>query len=233
MHIWPAADCSRPRPPRGADFVLDLNETVDTLDSSAVDFFVSVFPWTTYRHHSRTATPYRPYVLGSIPSFIHVWNGKLDDVKKFDLLVHDPGAIYVITGPSQFKRLYPRVCSAPEDRSRRRLGRSDDHRGRLPSREGHPGRLRRLRCRDPDARNRRVVFSNHSGLDATTVCALDKSRWRIDLHSAENVKCGLVLERLVGRELDVTPLHRAGVDDMVEQVGGVWVVAEITLIAIV
>jgi Transposase DDE domain len=73
---------------------------------------------------------------GNIPSFIHVSDGKLHDVHALDMLLPDPGAIYVMDrGYVDFGRLYTlhqagafyvtraksnihahRVYSAPTDR---------------------------------------------------------------------------------------------------------------------
>jgi len=44
---------------------------------------------------------------GSIPSFIHISDGKLHDVNALDLLLPEPGAIYVMDrGYVDFARLY-------------------------------------------------------------------------------------------------------------------------------
>ena len=44
---------------------------------------------------------------GSIPSFIHISDGKMDDVKALDMLVIEPGAFYIMDrGYLDFERLY-------------------------------------------------------------------------------------------------------------------------------
>ena len=44
---------------------------------------------------------------GNIPSFIHISDGKMHDVNALDLLVAEPGAIYVMDrGYVDFSRLY-------------------------------------------------------------------------------------------------------------------------------
>jgi hypothetical protein len=44
---------------------------------------------------------------GNIPSFIHISDGKLGDVKVLDILVLEPGAFYIMDrGYLDFERLY-------------------------------------------------------------------------------------------------------------------------------
>ncbi len=75
----------------------DLTDTVYALDSSTIDLCLSVFPWALFR---ATKAAIKMHTLldlrGSIPSFIHVSDGKLHDVNILDLLVPEAGAIYVM-----------------------------------------------------------------------------------------------------------------------------------------
>ncbi|MDE0625565.1 MAG: transposase [Bryobacterales bacterium] len=76
---------------------LDLDETVSALDSSAVDLCLSVFPWATFRATKAAVKLHTLLDLsGSIPSVIHISDGKLHDVNVLDLLVPERGAIYVM-----------------------------------------------------------------------------------------------------------------------------------------
>ena len=90
------------------DLGLDLNETVYALDSSTVALCLSVFPRATFR---ATKAAIKLHTLldlrGSIPSFIHISDGKLHDGNVLDLLVPEPGAIYVMDRAYvDFGRLY-------------------------------------------------------------------------------------------------------------------------------
>jgi hypothetical protein len=90
------------------DLGLELSNTVYALDSTTIDLCLSVFPWA---HFRTTKAAVKMHTLldlrGSIPSFIHVSDGKLHDVHALDLLVPEPGAIYVMDrGYVDFARLY-------------------------------------------------------------------------------------------------------------------------------
>src|SRR5580693_8621338 len=120
------------------DLGLDLTNTVYALDSTTIDLCLSVFPWA---HFRTTKAAVKMHTLldlrGNIPSFIHVSDGKLADVHALDLLLPEPGAIYVMDrGYVDFARLHAlhqagaffvtrtksnmnahRVYSAPTDRT--------------------------------------------------------------------------------------------------------------------
>lgn len=79
------------------DLGLDLTNTVYALDSTTIDLCLSVFPWA---HFRTTKAAVKMHTLldlrGSIPSFIHVSDGKMHDVRALDLLIPEAGAIYVM-----------------------------------------------------------------------------------------------------------------------------------------
>jgi hypothetical protein len=81
----------------GEDLGLELSNTVYALDSTTIDLCLSVFPWA---HFRTTKAAVKMHTLldlrGSIPSFIHVSDGKLHDVHALDMLIPEAGAIYVM-----------------------------------------------------------------------------------------------------------------------------------------
>jgi len=92
----------------GDSLGLDLDNTVYALDSTTIDLCLSVFPWA---HFRTTKAAVKMHTLldlrGSIPSFIHISDGKLHDVNALDMLLPEPGAIYVMDrGYVDFARLY-------------------------------------------------------------------------------------------------------------------------------
>ena len=92
----------------GEDLGLDLTNTVYALDSTTIDLCLSVFPWA---HFRSTKSAVKMHTLldlrGNIPSFIHISDGKLADVRALDLLTLEPGAIYVMDrGYVDFGRLH-------------------------------------------------------------------------------------------------------------------------------
>lgn len=75
---------------------VELSSTVYALDATTIDLCLSVFPWA---HVRSTKAAIRLHTLldlrGSIPSFIHISDGKLQEVNVLDLLIPEAGAFYV------------------------------------------------------------------------------------------------------------------------------------------
>jgi len=76
---------------------VELDNTVYALDSTTIDLCLSVFPWA---HFRTTKAAVKLHTLldlrGSIPSFIHISDGKMHDVNVLDLLLPEVGAFYVM-----------------------------------------------------------------------------------------------------------------------------------------
>ena len=181
---------------------LDLNDTVYALDSTTIDLCLSLFPWAHFRSTKAAVKMHTLLDLrGSIPSFIHISDGKLHDVHALDLLLPEPGAIYVMDrGYVDFARLHVlhkagaffvtraksnlhahRLYSAPTDRT---SGIICDQTVALDghySRKDYPEPLRRIRFKDADTGKTLVFLTNQFGLPASTICALYKSRWQVEL----------------------------------------------------
>ena len=180
----------------------DLSNTVYALDSTTIDLCLSVFPWA---HFRTTKAAVKMHTLldlrGNIPSFIHVSDGKLHDVNVLDILLPEPGAIYVMDrGYLDFERLYTlhqagsffvtraksnftckRVYSSPVDRD---TGLICDQQVELTvyySQRSYPERLRRIRFKDPETGKTLLFLTNNTALPALTICALYKSRWQVEL----------------------------------------------------
>jgi hypothetical protein len=184
------------------DLGLDLSSTVYALDSTTIDLCLSVFPWA---HFRTTKAAVKMHTLldlkGSIPSFIHISDGKLHDVHALDLLVPEAGAIYVMDrGYVDFARLHAlhlagaffvtraksnmkwhRVYSMPTDRT---TGIICDQRIALDgfyTQQDYPAQLRRVRFNDPDTGKTLIFITNQMTLPAMTICALYKNRWQVEL----------------------------------------------------
>jgi hypothetical protein len=186
----------------GDDLGVELDHTVYALDSTTIDLCLSVFRWA---HFRSTKAAIKMHTLldlrGNIPSFIHISNGKLHDVHVLDLLIPEPGAIYVMDrGYTDFARLHVlhwagsffviraksnlnahRIYSAPTDRSTGILCDQTIALDGFYSQRDFPGHLRRIRFTDPDSGKRLVFLTNHFLLPAATICALYKSRWQVEL----------------------------------------------------
>ena len=138
---------------------------------------------------------------GSIPSFIHVSDGKLHDVHALDLLVPEPGAIYVMDrGYVDFARLhvlhlagaffvtrtksnmdFHRVYSAQTDRSAGIICDQTIALDGFYTKQDYPAHLRRVRFKDPETGKTLVFLTNQMTLPAATICALYKNRWQVEL----------------------------------------------------
>ena len=184
------------------DFGLELDETVYALDSSTIDLCLSVFPWARFR---KTKSAIKLHTLldlrGNIPSFVAVTDGKVHDVNILDVLMPEPGAIYVMDKAYlDFERLYmlhqcsaffvtrakintalKRLYSSPVDKS---TGIRCDQIVALTgfyAKKDYPEKLRRVKFIDPDNGNRLVFLTNQFSFSAETIAALYKCRWQIEL----------------------------------------------------
>ncbi len=184
------------------DIGLELKNTIYALDSSTIDLCMSLFPWAKFR---KTKSAIKLHTLlnvrGSIPEFIHVSNGKMNDVKVLDILPICPGAIYIMDrGYLDFKRLYTlhqtggffvirakkntqyqRVYSHPIDKSD---GLQCDQTIRLTgitTSRDYPEFLRRVRYYDQDRGKRLVFLTNLFHPSAQSIADLYKARWQVEL----------------------------------------------------
>jgi transposase len=138
---------------------------------------------------------------GNIPSFIHVSDGKLHDVHALDLLVPEPGSIYVMDrGYVDFERLhvlhlagaffvtrtksnmdFHRVYSAQTDRSTGIICDQTIALDGFYTKQDYPSHLRRVRFKDPETGKTLVFLTNQMTLPTATICALYKNRWQVEL----------------------------------------------------
>ena len=184
------------------DLGLELTNTVYALDSTTIDLCLSVFPWALFRSTKSAVKMHTLLDLrGNIPSFIHSSDGKLHDVHALDLLIPEPGAIFVMDrGYIDFARLHTlhraggffvtraksnlnahRVYSREVDRASGLVCDQTIALDDCYTQKDYPDHLRRVRFKDPDGGRNLVFLSNHFDLPALTVCALYKSRWQVEL----------------------------------------------------
>lgn len=184
------------------EFGLELDETVYALDSTTIDLCLALFPWAHFRR-SKGAIKLHTLldVRGSIPSFIHITDGKVHDVNVLDVLVPEPGSFYVMDrGYLDFARLYilaqglaffvirskenlqfRRLYSHPIDKS---TGLRCDQTIRLSgplTSQLYPEKLRRVRFFDAVHQKGFTFLTNNFRLPALTITQLYKSRWHVEL----------------------------------------------------
>ena len=186
----------------GDDFGLQLDETVYALDASIIDLCLSVFPWAGFR---RTKSAIKLHTLldlrGNIPSFIAITDGRYHEVNILDVLLMEPGAIYIMDrGYLDFERLYNVdqaaaffiIRSKANTRMRRLYSQAVDKSCGLRcdqivvpagfySAKNYPGKLRRIKFYDQDQKRHLVFLTNHFKLPALLVAELYRYRWKVEL----------------------------------------------------
>jgi len=184
------------------DIGIELDNTVYALDATTIDLCLSVFPWA---HFRKTKSAVKLHTLldlrGSIPTFIHISDGKMHDVNVLDLLLPEPGAFYIMDrayvdfsrlhglhlglayfvtrGKSNLK--FRRIYSQPVDKQ---TGLKCDQTIRLTgfySAKDYPDKLRRIKYRDPETDKIFVFLTNNFLLPAITITELYRSRWQVEL----------------------------------------------------
>ena len=186
----------------GEDLGLDLDETIYALDSTTIDLSLQLFPWAEFRSTKAGVKLHTQLDLrGPIPVHIEVRAARSHDVLWLDTLIFEPGAFYLLDRAyMDFTRL-ARIARAGAffvTRAKDNLrfsrfgsnpkvfgsGVSSDQVGQptlLKAREAFPWPLRRIRFVDPDTGKKLVFLTNHLEVPATTVAALYKNRWQIEL----------------------------------------------------
>ena len=184
------------------DFGLELQETVYALDSSTIDLCLSVFPWARFRKRKGAIKLHTLLDLrGSIPSFIAITDGKVHDVNILDILIAEPGAIYVMDKAYlDFQRLYTlQQCSAffvTRAKSNTRLRRLYSHAvdkstgvrcdqtvvlTGFYAKKAYPEKLRRVKYFDSESKRRLVFLTNQFSFPAEIIAALYRYRWQVEL----------------------------------------------------
>jgi len=198
--------------------VLDLDASVYALDSTTIDLCLSLFDWAPFRSTKAALKLHTLLDLrGSIPTFIHISDGKLHDVNVLDILPVEAGAFYVMDrGYLDFTRLYAmhqagaffvtrakrgmdarRVYSSPAQRD---AGVICDQRVMLNgfyAAKAYPDHLRRIRFKDSESGKTLVFLTNNTTLPALTIAALYKSRWQVELFF-KWIKQHLRIKRFLG-----------------------------------
>jgi hypothetical protein len=183
-------------------FGVELEQTVYALDATTIDLCLSVFPWARFR---RTKAGIKLHTLldlrGSIPVFIWITDAKVSDVRVLDLLIPEPGSIYLFDrGYVDFQRLYQLtearatfVTRAKRKlRWRRRYSRPVDRTTGLlcdqtivltgtHSTYDYPVPLRRVSYRDPETGHKLDFLTNDFSLPALTIAQLYRLRWQVEL----------------------------------------------------
>ena len=184
------------------DLGMELQQTVYALDSTTIDLCLSLFPWARYRAQNAAVKMHTLLDLqGNIPAFIDVTPAKMHEIHTLDILLPEPGSIYILDrGYLDFERLYRlqralaffiirsrkdfrfrRLVSHPVDKN---TGLRCDQTVRLQSfypAKFYPEPLRRIRYHDAETEKSLVFLTNHFDLPTLTIAQLYKCRWQVEL----------------------------------------------------
>ena len=183
-------------------FGADLKNTVYALDTTTIDLCLSVFPWAPFQANKGAVKLHTLLDLrGNIPSFIHISDGKLNEVNILDQLIPEAGAFYVMDrGFHDFARLYrfhqagsffvtraksntqvKRRYSRPIDRSTGLVCDQTIVLNGVYSAQDFPAPLRRIRFKDPNTAKTLVFLTNNFALPTLTITELYRCRWQVEL----------------------------------------------------
>ena len=183
-------------------FGVELNPAAYVLDSTLIRLCLSLFPWARYRTHAGAIKLHTQIDLrGLIPCVIRVTHGLVSDVSILDLLLIEPGAVYildrgyvdfgrlrritdgaaffVVRAKSNFKytrRSYHQVDKATGLRSDQVVGLADPN-----TAQKYPHPLRRVSYVDAETGRRFVFLTNHFGLPALVIADLYRCRWQVEV----------------------------------------------------
>ena len=177
---------------------LELPHKAYAIDSSTVDLCLSVFWWAPFRKTKAAIKLHTMLDLqGNIPTFIHITDGKTQDVQILDLIPIEANAFYVIDrGYIDFIRfqvinasgayfitrtkkgmVFERVYSNPTDKAQGII--YDQTVKTINNR--YSGHLRRVKYHDKETDKTLIFLTNNFNITAPEVALLYKKRWQIEL----------------------------------------------------
>ena len=181
---------------------LDLKNAVYALDATTIDLCLRLFDWAPFRKAKAAVKLHTLLDLrGAIPAFIHISDGKMQEVNVLDFLPTEPGAFYVMDrGYLDFERLYAmnltgaffvtraktnmnakRVYSQRTDRSTGVICDQSVQLNGFYAAQHYPENLRRIRFKDPETEKTLIFLTNNFVLPPLTIAALYKNRWQVEL----------------------------------------------------
>jgi hypothetical protein len=204
------------------DLGLDLDATIYALDATTIDLCLALFPWAHFRRAKGAVKLHTLLDLqGPIPVFVHVSHGKMHDVGVLDLLTLDPGAYVIMDrgyldfarlyrlhqglcffvirakGNLQFRRRYShRVEPTTGVRSDQTIVLTGPKTATL-----YPDPLRGISYYAADIDKRFVFLTNNFLIPASTVAALYRCRWQVELFF-KWIKQHLRIKRFYGTSLN-------------------------------
>lgn len=198
-----------------------------SLDSSIIDLSVSLFDWAKFR---RTKGAIKLHLLldhdGYLPSFAWITEGKRSDVKVAQHLRFDPGTIVVYDRGYNDYALFAQwtaqgvfFVTRMKDNARFEVvGERDVPHNRnilkdeliqltgLKAEEKCPYPLRRIEVYLPETNEVLVFLTNNMDLGATTIAAIYKDRWQIEIFF-KMLKQNLKIKTFVGTSANAVKIQ--------------------------
>lgn len=184
------------------DLGIEFSGVIYALDSSTIDLCLNLFPWADFRS---TKAGIKLHTLldlrGNIPSVIVITEAKPHDGYFLDVLIFEPGAIYIMDrGYVDFEKLFAIDQTGAFFVTRAKDGmrfyvvesfsvdKTDgvrcDQSIRLTgfySSKKYPNALRRVRFYDEETKQTLIFLTNNFKLPALDIARLYKMRWQIEL----------------------------------------------------
>ncbi len=198
-----------------------------SLDSTIIDLSLSLFNWA---HFRRTKGAIKLHLLldhdGYLPSFAWITEGKVADIQIARQMVFSPGTMVVDDRAYNDYRLFAQWISQgvyfvtkmkdnalfevigeraiPQNRNIRK-----DQLIQLTgygAQEKCPHPLRRIEAYDPEAREVHIFLTNHMDLGSTTIAAIYKDRWQIEIFF-KYLKQNLKIKTFVGTSANAVKIQ--------------------------
>lgn len=206
---------------------IKITEAIYAIDATIISLCVSLFPWARVPHDQASIKVSIGLELhGHIPSFFGFSGGTSPDVFFLDLVTYEVGAYYVFDrGYLDFERFYAihqakaffvtrakttwsfrRLYSQPVDKT---TGVRCDQvvvQGRHHHTKNYPEKMRRIKYYDDVTDHYYVFVTNNFILPASTIVALYKQRWQIELFF-KWLKQHLGIESLWGRSMNAVQMQ--------------------------
>jgi len=198
-----------------------------SLDSTVIDLCVSLFDWAKFR---RTKGAIKLHLIldhdGYLPSFAVITEGKIHDIKVAHTLSFEPGTVVVDDrGYNDYKlfakwtetevyfvtrmkdnALYEVVDSRPVPQHRSILKDQTIRLSGIDAWKKCPHRLRRVEVWNPEKEEVLVFLTNHFGFGATTISAIYKDRWQVELFF-KALKQNLKIKTFVGTSANAVKIQ--------------------------
>ena len=183
--------------------IFELKGKFYAFDSTTIDLCLSIFWWAAFRKHKGGIKVHTLFdIVTQIPTFFHITNAKVHDVKAMDEIPYEPHAYYIFDkGYYDWTRLYnintlqayfvirekDNILYEIVDDEEMLDGKDNilfDQHIRLTgyqSKQKYPGELRRIGFYSEQYKRTFVYLTNNWEISAKDVAMLYKYRWQVEL----------------------------------------------------